>query len=74
MEKAFKIFVGFCLVVILLHFLCSFSYYDKKNSDVSNIRLCEYKLNGHYYVVATKVSYDGGIGIIHSPNCKCGRN
>lgn len=70
MNKTIKILAAIGLFTIILS-LCSFVFYNTNNSHDSRIELCEYKLNGHYYVAATKISYNSGVGIIHSPNCKC---
>lgn len=72
MKKTIKILAGIGLFAIVLS-LCSFVFYNTNNSYDSRIELCEYKLNGHYYVVATRTAHESGVGIIHSPNCKCGK-
>lgn len=72
MNKTIKILAGIGLFAIVLS-LCSFMFYNTNNYRNELIQLCEYKLNGHYYIVATKRNYDSGVGIIHSPNCKCGK-
>lgn len=58
---------GFLLGIIFLS-ICSFSYYEVGNTKLNYVKLCEYKLNGHYYVTA---AHGYAVSIIHSPNCKC---
>lgn len=62
----------FISVIATIITLSSFTYNDVvRPSHNRGVHLAEYKLNNHYYVVAS--IYGNGVSVIHSPNCKCFR-
>ena len=65
-----KIILGIiCFISIII--LSSFKYYNNDNKQGVNIYLSEHKMNGHFYIVASTCDFQGGISVIHSPNCNC---
>lgn len=71
-----KFTLVFCIVIIMFLCLCSFKHH-RWTSDCtrpSGLKITEIKMNGHFYIVATRRSPEGGVSIIHSPDCNCNRH
>lgn len=68
--------IGIILAILVIAILASSFTFSPGSEQAVDVR--EVKLGSHKYVVATSwrtggTNYPGGISIIHSPGCDCGK-